>query len=75
MDEDRIDWNLGTFAGSRREQLREWCGLTFRQRMCALEELGELARFSFEEKRRQGQPYFDPYTGQLIHPNGSQIST
>jgi hypothetical protein len=43
--------------------------------MCALEELGELARFSFEEKRRQGQPYFDPYTGQLIHPNGSQIST
>lgn len=71
MDENQIDWSLGTFEGSRREQLRQWSRLTFREKMCALEELGKLARFSLEEKRRQGLPYFDPYTDQLVRPSPS----
>ena len=69
MNESEIDWSLGTFEGARREQLREWTQLTFRQRMLAMEELGDLARFSLSEKRRRNLPYFDPYTGQLVRPS------
>jgi hypothetical protein len=68
MDESRIDWSSGTWAGSRREQLRQWKALPFKQKMQAMEELGDLARTSMLEKQRRGRPYFDPYTGQLVRP-------
>ena len=64
--ESEIDWSSGTFEGARLEQLRQWCQLTLRERLEAMEELGELARFSIEEKRRRGLPYFDPYTDELV---------
>jgi hypothetical protein len=64
--EIEIDWSSGTFEGARREQLRQWTRLTLRERLEAMEELGELARFSIEEKRRRNRPYFDPYTDELV---------
>lgn len=52
--EPDIDWSLTTWEGSRRAQLRHWCSLTLRERLVAVEEMGELARH-FEEMRRQGK--------------------
>lgn len=61
------DWSTATPEGARREQLRQWAALTFRERLEAMEELGgEMVRFSIAEKQRRGLPYFDPYTGALV---------
>ena len=44
MDQGDIDWNLTTWEGSRREQLRRWRMLSVRERLQAIEEMAELAR-------------------------------
>jgi len=45
MDEQsEINWELTTWEGSRREQLRRWCALTIRERLQAVDDMGELAR-------------------------------
>jgi hypothetical protein len=41
-DAQAIDWQLTTFAGARREQLRRWSRLPLRQVILALEEMEEL---------------------------------
>ena len=38
-----FDWNLTTFEGSRREQLRRWARLPLEQVIAALEEMQELS--------------------------------
>lgn len=52
--QDEIDWSLTTWEGSRRAQLRQWCKLSLRERLCALEEMGELAQH-FADMREQGR--------------------
>ena len=69
MDETAIDWSAGTWAGARREQLRQWSGLSLREKLLAMDELGQLAQFSMEEKARRNLPYFDPFTGELVRPS------
>ena len=39
-----IDWQVTTFDGARREQLRRWSRLTLRQVILALEEMEELGK-------------------------------
>jgi hypothetical protein len=60
------DWDLGTWEGAKREQLRRWMKLSLREKLEALESMGELARHFAERRRQQGLPYFDPATGKLI---------
>lgn len=42
-DEPPVDWQMTTFAGARREQLRRWSELSLRQILEAQEEMQELA--------------------------------
>lgn len=39
-----FDWQVTTFDGARREQLRRWSKLTLRQVILSLEEMDELSR-------------------------------
>ena len=41
---DDFDWQLTTWEGSRREQLRRWAELPFERVLAALEEMEDLAR-------------------------------
>lgn len=38
-----VDWQLTTWEGSRREQLRRWAALPFDRVLAALEEMEDLA--------------------------------
>ena len=51
---DDIDWSLTTWEGSRRAQLRHALTLTLRERMEAMEGLGDIAR-RFQDMRAQGK--------------------
>ena len=51
---DDIDWNLTTWEGSRREQLRRWRALTVRERLVALDEVANWAR-RFADMRAEGR--------------------
>jgi len=61
-----IDWESCTFEGSEREQLRVWSRLPLRQKLLALEEMGDLANKMLEWRISRGLPYIDPATGQLV---------
>lgn len=63
---DDIDWSLTTWEGSRREQLRRWSELSFDEILEALEEMCDQARATIESRRREGLPYIDPFTRQLV---------
>ncbi len=49
-----IDWSLTTWNGSRRAQLRQWQKLSLRERLQALEEMGEISRH-FARLRAEGK--------------------
>jgi hypothetical protein len=49
-----IDWNLTTFEGSRREQLRRALQLTVRERLEAVEDMADIAR-RFAEMRANNE--------------------
>ena len=51
---DDIDWSLTTWEGSRRAQLRYALTLTLRERMEAVEGMGDVAR-RFEHMRAEGK--------------------
>lgn len=42
-NDDKIDWSLTTWEGSRREQLRRWSQLTLEEILQAQEEMADLA--------------------------------
>jgi hypothetical protein len=43
-DGQAVNWELTSFAGARREQLRRWSRLPLRQVILALEEMEELGK-------------------------------
>lgn len=49
-----IDWSKTTWEGSRREKLRRWQKLSIRERLQAVEDMGEIAQ-RFKEMREQGK--------------------
>ncbi len=61
-----IDWESFTFEGSEREQLRVWSRLPLRQKLLALEEMGDLANKMLAWRKARGLPYIDPDTGQPV---------
>jgi len=66
---DDFDWSVTTWEGSRREQLRRWSKLSFREKMEGLEETCDVGFRLLDSRIRKGLPYFDPYTGQLVRPS------
>jgi hypothetical protein len=62
----QIDWESCTFEGAEREQLRRWSRLPLRNKLQALEEMCDHARATIAWRRREGLPYIDPYTRQLV---------
>ena len=40
---DEVNWNLTTFEGGRREQIRRWSELTFDEILRAQEEMANIA--------------------------------
>lgn len=53
---DQPEWNLGTWEGNRRRQHREFLALSFREKLNAVEQLSEVARFFAERRRAKGLP-------------------
>lgn len=51
---DSFDWNLTTWEGSRREQLRRWAQLTLEEIVQAQEEMADLNE-RFAEMRRKNR--------------------
>ena len=49
---DSFDWNLTTWEGSRREQLRRWAQLTLEEIVQAQEEMADLSE-RFADMRHQ----------------------
>lgn len=43
LDDPAVDWSLGTWEGSRREQLRRWSRLSLDEILRAQEEMAQLA--------------------------------
>ena len=66
--DDRIDWSLTTWEGSRRATLRDWMKLSLTEKWSATEEMADFARATIEWRRGRGLPYFDPYTGERVSP-------
>lgn len=64
--ERTIDWNLTTWEGAERDQLRHGMALSLRQKLQALEQMCDHARATIAWRRRNGLPYYDPETGELI---------
>ena len=54
VDKPEIDWEITTWEGSRREQLRRWQALTLRERLQAVEDLGELAKRLRDMPKKHG---------------------
>ena len=51
---DEIDWSVTTWEGNRRAQLREWCKLSLRERLEALDAMHDIAK-TFAEARADGR--------------------
>ena len=64
-----IDWSLCTYAGAEQEQLRQWSRLTVREKLSAVEEMGDLAAHYLNIRKARGLPYIDPETDQLVQPH------
>lgn len=58
-DQAYIDWTLTTWEGSRREELRRWRWLTLREKLQAVEEMGDLASHFREQRLKRGQPVIE----------------
>jgi hypothetical protein len=51
-----IDWSMTTWEGNRLRQHREFRALSFREKMEAIERLGEVEAFFAERRRTRGMP-------------------
>ena len=55
-----FDWNLTTWEGSRREQLRRWAQLTLEEIILAQEEMAELNERSADRRAQSRKPDAGP---------------
>jgi hypothetical protein len=55
-----FDWNLTTWEGSRREQLRRWAQLTLEEIVRAQEEMADLNERFAEMRRKAGGAHSAP---------------
>ena len=51
---DDVDWSVTTWEGNRRAQLRQWCKLSLRERLDALDTMHDLAE-TFANARAEGR--------------------
>jgi hypothetical protein len=65
-EESNINWGLTTWKGSRLQQHREFHALSFRRKLEAIEELGDLARRFQDQRKCQGLPYISTETGERV---------
>ncbi|MEM9481318.1 MAG: hypothetical protein AAGA58_16835 [Verrucomicrobiota bacterium] len=63
------DWSSTTWDGSRLENLRRWQKLTLKERLEAAEEIEALGRHFASSRHKNGLPYFDPDSGELVDPS------
>jgi hypothetical protein len=63
---DSVDWSMGTWEGSRREQIRRWSQLTMDEILAAQEEMNDEVRATINWRRSHGLSYIDPYTGERV---------
>jgi hypothetical protein len=67
-DPSGLGWEQCTAEGSERAQLLVWMKLSVRQKLAAVEEMSERSRRWLARRQREGLPYFDPATGELVKP-------
>lgn len=61
-----FDWSVTTWEGARRENLRRWCALSLRERLQALEDMGDLVEH-FRRMRESGR-FYPVRSGQSTSP-------
>jgi hypothetical protein len=66
--DQQIDWELCTPEGQDMDQLRHWSALPLRAKLVALEQMCDHARATIEWRRREGLPYIDPESGEVVRP-------
>jgi hypothetical protein len=64
-----MGWSQCTSEGSELAELVVWSRLPLREKLEALEEMCDLARQFLEYRKKNGLPYIDPYTDQLVRPD------
>jgi hypothetical protein len=62
----KIDWGETTWKGSRRRQHQEFYALPFSRKLEMIEGMNAFADSILESRRKQGLPYIDPYTHELV---------
>lgn len=63
---DDFDWSVTTYDGARREQLRRALAFTLRERMQAVEDMGEVAE-RFRQMRESGK-FSVTHSGAAVAP-------
>ncbi len=66
FDDPTIDWTACTFDGARLQNHRQFQALSFGEKLAVIEGMNEVAVRLLEHRKRQGLPYLDPYTGELV---------
>jgi hypothetical protein len=56
VEDPGIDWNLTSWEGTRREQLRRWSALPLERMIAAIEEMGEIAQQLARTERHGKKP-------------------
>ncbi len=61
-----IDWSSTTWEGSRVAQLRDWAKLPLLDKFNSIEELEAYGLAILQRRKKLGEPYFDPDTGEFV---------
>jgi len=67
-DDSSIDWSVCTYDGARLANHRQFAALPFAEKLRVIEDLNTVALHFFEQCRRTGRPYRDPYTKERVVP-------
>lgn len=67
---DSVDWSVTSWEGNRRLQHQEFLALPFRDKVRAIEQLGEIAEWFADRRRARGLPVSGPggRTGDQVPP-------
>ncbi|MDD5200357.1 MAG: hypothetical protein PHC88_11215 [Terrimicrobiaceae bacterium] len=63
-----MGWSQCTSEGSELAELRVWTRLPLRRKLEAVEAMCDLARHFLEYRKKNGLPYIDPRTDELVRP-------